>query len=142
MAAPEMLVGRRVPRKEDRRFVRGEGRFLDDIQLPGMTHGVVLRSPHAHARIRAIRTTAAAAVPGVLSVLTAADLVAAEVGDLPVGWIVQTGDGAPMARPPHPVLATERVRHVGDPVGFVVAETRAAALEALEKIEVDYEVLP
>jgi carbon-monoxide dehydrogenase large subunit len=136
------LVGQRIKRKEDRRFITGEGRYVDDIQLPGMSYGVVLRSPHAHARIAKLDIAAARAMPGVLDIVTGADLDAAKVGGLPVGWIVPKTSGAPMAKPPHPVLATERVRHVGDPVAFVVAEARAQALDAMERIEVEYEPLP
>ncbi|SMF17259.1 carbon-monoxide dehydrogenase large subunit [Tistlia consotensis] len=136
------LVGQPIRRKEDRRFVTGEGRYLADLALPAMAQAQVLRSPYAHARIRAIDTAAAAALPGVLLILTSADLEAAQVGGLPCGWGVTTRDGIRMAEPPHPVLAAERVRHVGDPVAFVVAETPEAALDALEAIEVDYEPLP
>jgi carbon-monoxide dehydrogenase large subunit len=133
----EPLIGRRQLRKEDRRFITGAGRYVDDIALPGMTWGVVLRSPHAHAVIRRLDTAAADAMPGVLAILTADDL--RHVGGLPVGWIVPCDP--PMAQPPHPVLAADRVRHVGDPVAFVVAETRAAALDAAEAVVVDYEPL-
>ncbi|MGE3831396.1 MAG: xanthine dehydrogenase family protein molybdopterin-binding subunit [Parvibaculaceae bacterium] len=136
------LSGQRIARKEDRRFVSGEGRYVDDIKLPGMAHGVVLRSPHAHARIAAIRTAEAEAMPGVLAIHTGNDLEAAQVGTLPVGWIVPATSGPPMAKPPHPVLAVGRVRHVGDPVAFVVGETRDAALAAMSRIAVDYEPLP
>src|SRR3954447_15658277 len=136
------LVGQPVRRKEDRRFLTGEGRYVDDIQLPGMTYGVVLRSPHAHARITRIATDRAAALPGVLAVITAADLDAAKVGGLPCGWGVPLADGRKQAEPPHPVLAGATVRHVGDPVAFVVAETRDAALDGAEAIEIDYAPLP
>jgi carbon-monoxide dehydrogenase large subunit len=136
------LVGRPVRRKEDRRFLTGEGRYVDDIDLPGMSHGVVLRSPHAHARITRISTDRAAAMPGVLTILTAADLDAAKIGGLPCGWGVPLGQGKKQVEPPHPVLAGETVRHVGDPVAFVVAESREAALDAAEAIAVDYTPLP
>jgi aerobic carbon-monoxide dehydrogenase large subunit len=136
------LVGQPIRRKEDRRFVTGEGRYVDDIQLPRMAHGIVLRSPHAHARIGRIATEKAASLPGVLTIVTGADLAAAKIGGLPCGWGVTMRDGSKMAEPPHPVLASEVVRHVGDPVAFVVAETRAAALDAAEMVSVDYEPLP
>jgi carbon-monoxide dehydrogenase large subunit len=136
------LVGRPIRRKEDRRFLTGEGRYVDDIDLPGMSYGVVLRSPHAHARITRIDTTRAAAMPGVLTILTAADLDAAKIGGLPCGWGVPLGQGKKQVEPPHPVLAGEIVRHVGDPVAFVVAESREAALDAAEAIEIDYAPLP
>jgi carbon-monoxide dehydrogenase large subunit len=135
------LAGQRIRRKEDLRFITGEGRYLDDRKLPDMAHALVLRSPHAHARIKSIRTRRAAVLPGVLAIYTGADLDAAKVGTLPVGWIVPATNGKPMARPPHPVLATECVRHVGDPVAFIVAETRDDALAAMRKIDVDYETL-
>jgi len=135
------LAGQRVRRKEDLRFITGEGRYLDDIKLPNMAHALVLRSPHAHARIKSIKTKRASSLPGVLAIYSSADMEAAQVGLLPVGWIVPKTNGRPMAQPPHPVLASGRVRHVGDPVAFVVAETKAAALAALNKIDVDYEIL-
>src|SRR5262245_18328674 len=115
------LAGQRVRRKEDLRFITGEGRYVDDIKLPGMVHGLVLRSPHAHARIKSIKTRRALLLPGVLAIYTATDMEEAKVGNLPVGWIVPATNGRAMARPPHPVLAGERVRHVGDPVAFIVA---------------------
>lgn len=143
MHAPaKPLIGQRILRKEDRRFVTGEGRYVDDIALPGMAHAAVLRSPHAHAKIISIETKQALAMPGVLAIYTGADLASAGVGNLPVGWIVPHTKGGPMAQPPHPVLAVERVRHVGDPVAFVVAETRAQAVSAMRAIEVDYTRLP
>jgi carbon-monoxide dehydrogenase large subunit len=107
-----------------------------------MSYGVVLRSPHAHARITRIATDRAAAMAGVLTILTAADLDAAKIGGLPCGWGVPLGQGKKQVEPPHPVLAGPIVRHVGDPVAFVVAETREAALDAAEAIAVDYEALP
>lgn len=143
MHAPaKPLIGQRIQRKEDRRFVTGEGRYVDDIALPGMAHAAVLRSPHAHAEIISIATEKALAMPGVLAVFTGADLAAAAIGNLPVGWIVPHTKGGPMAQPPHPVLATERVRHVGDPIAFIVAETRAEAVSAMRAIEVEYARLP
>ena len=134
-------IGAPLRRKEDKRFLTGRGRYLDDIRLPGMLHGVVLRSPHAHAEIAAVETARAAALPGVRLILTGADIAAAGVGGLPCGWMVYSRDGAQMAQPPHAVLCRERVRHVGDPVAFVVAESRAQAQDAAEAIEVDYRPL-
>ncbi len=135
------LIGQRIRRKEDLRFITGEGRYVDDIRLPYMAHATVLRSPHAHARIKSVRTKRAARMPGVLAIYTSADMQEAGVGNLPVGWIVPHTNGGPMARPPHPVLASGRVRHVGDPIAFIVAETRADALAAMNRIDVDYEML-
>jgi carbon-monoxide dehydrogenase large subunit len=138
----EFGIGQGVPRFEDPRLVRGEGRYVGDIVLPGMVFGHVLRSPHAHARIRAIDVAAARAAPGVLAVLTGADWQASGFGDLPVPGGMKRRDGAPMYRPPYPALVKDRVRWVGDYVAFVVAQTQHQALDAAERIEVDYEPLP
>jgi aerobic carbon-monoxide dehydrogenase large subunit len=135
-------IGQAVPRFEDPRLVRGGGRYVDDIVLPGMAFGYVLRSPHAHARIRAIDIDRAQAAPGVLAVLTGADWVASGWGDLPVPGGMKRRDGSPMYRPRYPALVSDRVRWVGDYVAFVVAETYLAAVDAAELIEVDYEALP
>ncbi|MCX8133258.1 MAG: xanthine dehydrogenase family protein molybdopterin-binding subunit [Roseococcus sp.] len=133
-------IGARVKRKEDLRFLSGRGQYTDDINRPGQTYAFILRSPHAHARIAGIDTSRAAAMPGVVGVFTSADL--AGIGGLPCGWQIHNKDGTPMAEPKHPVLAEGKVRHVGDPVAVVVAETRAQARDAAEAITVDYEVLP
>ncbi len=135
-------IGAPLRRKEDKRFLTGRGRYLDDIRLPGMLEGAVLRSPHAHAEIKSIDHSAARALPGVRLILTAADLEAAEIGGLPCGWMVHFDDGRQMNQPAHAVLCKNRVRHVGDPVAFVVADTKAQALDALEAIQVDYAPLP
>lgn len=138
----EFAIGQGVSRFEDPRLVRGGGRYTDDIKLPGLVHGVVLRSPHAHAKIRSIDITTAKRAPGVLAVLTSADIKAAGYGDLPVPGGLKRRDGSPMYRPRYPILAEDRVRWVGDSVAFVVAETVAQALDAAEMIAVDYEELP
>jgi len=135
-------IGASVRRKEDQRFLSGRGQYTDDLNRPGQTWAHILRSPHPHARIRGIDTKAAAAMPGVLAVFTGKDMADAGVGGLPCGWLIHNKDGTPMAEPPHPVLAVDKVRHVGDPVAVVVAETRAQARDAAEAIVVDYEVLP
>ncbi|MBW8268809.1 xanthine dehydrogenase family protein molybdopterin-binding subunit [Caldovatus aquaticus] len=135
-------IGASVRRKEDLRFLSGRGQYTDDLNRPGQAYAWILRSPHPHARIRGIDTGAAAAMPGVLAVFTGKDMAEAGVGGLPCGWQVHNKDGSPMAEPPHPVLALDKVRHVGDPVAVVVAETRAQARDAAEAIAVDYEVLP
>ena len=111
----EFAIGQGVSRFEDPRLVRGGGRYIDDIKLPGMAYGVVLRSPHAHAKIKSIDTTAAKAAPGVLAVLTAADRKAAGFGDLPAPGGLKRRDGSPMYKPRYPILAEDRVRWVGDP---------------------------
>jgi carbon-monoxide dehydrogenase large subunit len=138
----EFAVGQGVPRFEDPRLVRGEGRYVGDIVLPGMAFGYVVRSPHAHARIQSIDAAAAKAAPGVIAVLTGADWQASGFGDLPVPKGLKRRDGSPMYRPPFPALVKDRVRWVGDYVAFVVAETYHQALDAAELIEVDYEPLP
>jgi carbon-monoxide dehydrogenase large subunit len=133
-------IGASVKRKEDLRFLSGRGQYTDDINRPGQAHAFILRSPHAHARIAKLDTAKAAAMPGVLAIYTSADL--ASIGGLPCGWQIHNKDGTPMAEPKHPVLAEGKVRHVGDPVAVVIAETRAQARDASEATEVDYEVLP
>ena len=138
----EFAIGQGVSRFEDPRLIRGGGRYVDDIKLPGLVHGVVLRSPHAHAKIKSIDTAAAKAAPGVLCVLTAADVKAAGYGDLPVHGGLKRRDGSAMYKPRYPILAEDRVRWVGDYVAFVVAETLAQAMDAAELIAVDYEELP
>ena len=138
----EFAIGQGVSRFEDPRLVRGAGHYVDDIQLPGMAHGVVLRSPHAHANIKSIDTAAAKAAPGVLAVLTAADVKAAGWGDLPVPGGLKKRDGSPAFKPRYPILADGKTRWVGDYVAFVVAETQAQALDALELIKADFEELP
>ena len=131
-----------VRRVEDPRLLKGGGRYTDDISLPAMLHGIVLRSPHAAARIVALDTSAAAAVPGVMAVYTAADLNGDGIAPMPCAVKVKNRDGSDQVAPPHPALADGVVRHVGDPVAFVVAETAAAARDAAELIAVDYETEP
>jgi carbon-monoxide dehydrogenase large subunit len=138
----EFGIGRAVPRTEDLRLVRGGGRYTDDIRFPNEAHLYVLRSVEAHARIAAIDTAAAKAAPGVLAVLTGADVVAEGLGTLPNLFRRERRPGAAMPEPPYPVLAHDVVRHVGDGVAAVIAETPAAARDAAELIAVDYETLP
>ncbi len=138
----EFAIGQHVTRFEDPRLIQGGGRYTDDIQLPGMAHGIVLRSPHAHAKIKSIDVKAAKAAPGVLAVLTAEDVKSAGFGDLPVPGGLKRRDGSPQYKPRYPILAEDTVRWVGDYVAFVVAETRNQAMDAAELIAVDYEVLP
>jgi aerobic carbon-monoxide dehydrogenase large subunit len=128
-------------RVEDQRFITGQGRYTSDISRPGQAYGHVLRSPHAHARIARIDTRAAASMPGVLAVYTHADLARDKIGDLPCTIPLKNRDGSDRADPPRPALANGRVRHVGDPVAFVVAENLDAARDAAERIEVDYDAL-
>src|ERR671930_1616981 len=137
----EFAIGQSVSRFEDPRLLRGGGRYVGDIVLPGTAFGYVLRSPHAHARIRAIDTGKAKAAPGVLTVLTGADWQASGWGDLPVPGGLKRRDGS-VFRPPYPALVLNCVRWVGDYVAFVVAETYVQALDAAELIAVEYEPLP
>jgi aerobic carbon-monoxide dehydrogenase large subunit len=138
----EFAIGQGVSRFEDPRLLQGGGRYVDDIKLPGMAYGAVLRSPHAHAKIRVLDIAAAKSAPGVLALLTSADVKAAGFGDLPVPGGLKRRDGSPQYKPRYPILAEERVRWVGDCVAFVVAETVAQALDAAELIQVDFEPLP
>ena len=132
-------MGEPVRRKEDRRFLTGTGRYTSDIDRPGQVHARFLRSPHPHARVRALDASAARRAPGVLAVFTQADLDADGVGGLPCGFVP---DRKPIKEVAHTILAKDRVRHVGDPVAMVVAETSAQAADALELIAVDYDPLP
>ena len=135
-------IGKPLQRREDYRFLTGAGQYTDDVVLPGQTFGYFLRSPHAHARIKSIDTSKAAKAAGVVQIFTGADLAEAKVGGLPCGWLIHSKDGSPMKEPPHPVLAQGKVRHVGDQVALIVAETALQAKDAAELIEVDYEELP
>ena len=135
-------VGQPMRRLEDQRFLTGQGRYSDDIALPGQAFAAVLRSPLAHAELSAVDTAAAREAPGVLAVYTAEDLSADGIGDIPCVAPMPGKAGSGTIQPPHPVLARGRVRHVGDPIAFVVAETAAQARDAAELIEVDYDELP
>ena len=135
-------IGQPVRRVEDRRFITGRGNYLDDISRPRQAHAFMLRSPHAHARIRAVDTTAAASAPGVLAVYTGEDLARDGLGTIPCLSAVTNRDGSPSVIPPHPAITSDRVRHVGDTVAMVVAENLAAARDAAELVAVDYEPLP
>uniref|UniRef100_UPI00286B45D2 xanthine dehydrogenase family protein molybdopterin-binding subunit n=1 Tax=Roseateles sp. TaxID=1971397 RepID=UPI00286B45D2 len=137
MNAP--LIGQSVRRREDARFLTGRGQYTDDIVLPRQTYAYFLRSPYAHALIKSVDTTAAAAEEGVLAVYTGEHFRA--VGGLPCGWLIKSLDGSAMKEPKHPVLADGKVRYVGDQVALVVAETYEQAKAAAQLIEVDYEEL-
>ena len=138
----EFGIGQPVPRFEDPRLLRGQGRFIDDVNLPGQAYMVVVRSPHAAARIRSIDVAAAAQAPGAVAVLTGDDLAADGLGTTAVSLKRQRPDGSPMFARPHPGLARGRVRYVGDPVAVVIAETLAGARDAAEQVAIDYEPLP
>src|SRR5919204_4697678 len=135
-------IGAAVRRKEDQRFITGKGHYTDDVNRPGQCHAYFLRSPHAHARIKRIETKAAAAMPGVLAVLTGAELAADKIGNLICGWMITSKDGSQMKMAAHPAIAYGKANYVGDPVAVVVAETLAQAKDAAEKVNVDYELLP
>ena len=133
------LIGTSVKRVEDKRFTTGQGRYTDDIKLPGMTYACMVRSPHAHAKINSINTSVAAAMPGVVKIFTGADV--AGIG-VPCGWQVNFRNGDTMKEPPHPLLVSDKARHMGDGVAMVVADSYAEAKDAAEMVKVDWEVLP
>src|SRR5580704_5279237 len=135
-------VGRPLRRREDARFLRGRGQYVDDIAPAGTLWCAFVRSPHAHARIRTPSTSSAAAKPGVLLVLTAEDWTRAGLGELTVVHPMPFSDGRPMNGAPRPAFAGDKVCHVGDIVAAVVAESRFAAEDAAEAVVVDYEPLP
>ena len=135
-------VGQPVPRKEDPTLLRGEGRYSDDVNLAGQAHAVMVRSPVAHGVLRGIDIETASAMPGVLAILTAADLDAAGFGPLRCPMNVPQRDGSPMKTPPRPSLAVGKVRYVGEAVACVVAETAVQAKDAAEAVELDIETLP
>jgi carbon-monoxide dehydrogenase large subunit len=139
-ATDQGVIGQSIRRKEDQRFLTGAGQYTDDVNPPNHVHAYFLRSPHAHAKILKIDAAKAKAAPGVVAVFTDADLEG--VNGLPCGWLITGTDGKPMNEPPHPVLAKDKVRYVGDHVAMVLAETPHEAKDAAELIEVDYEVLP
>lgn len=135
-------MGAAVRRKEDYRFITGDGNYVDDINRPNQVYAYIVRSPVAHARLASVDTAAARAVPGVVAVLTGADMATDGIGGLPCGWGIHNKDGSPMAEPGHPPLAAEVVRYVGDQVAVVIAESKAIARDASELVEVDYDELP
>jgi len=133
----ETGIGVAVKRVEDLRFLTGNGHYTDDINQLGQSHAWILRSPHAHAKLNAVDTTKADSAPGVIAIFTGADMAADGVGGLPCGWQIHNKDGSPMAEPGHPPLAVDKVRHVGDQIAIVIAETRDQARDAAEMIAVD-----
>ena len=135
-------IGAPLRRVEDKRFLTGHGRFVADIDLPGALACALVRSPHAHAAIRRIDAAAALAAPGVVAVLTGADMAADGVAPMRPLWLVRSRDSLPMAEPARFALARETVRHVGEPVAAVVAATLAQAVDAAERLAVDYVPLP
>jgi carbon-monoxide dehydrogenase large subunit len=135
-------VGQPVPRSEDPVLLKGEGHYADDVNLPGQVYAVMVRSHVAHGVIRSIDTAAARAMPGVLAVLTAADLEEGGVGPLPPRQVMNNRDGTPMLAPTRYALPADKVRHVGEPIAAVVAATVAQAKDAAEMVELGLDALP
>src|SRR5205823_3490646 len=140
-------IGKSVPRREDARLLTGKGRYAADFNLPGQAFAYVLRSPHAHAKIVAIDTAPATGIPGVLAVLSGTDAAADGIGAIPHNPVpanphevpLKSRDGSPFFIAPHPVLAVDRVRYVGEPVAIVVAKTLSQAIDGAERLQVRYE---
>lgn len=135
-------IGAAVRRKEDKRFITGRGQYVDDINRPHQLYAQIVRSSVPHGKINGVNADAAKAVPGVVAVLTGADMAADGIGGLPCGWGINNKDGSPMVEPGHPPLATDKVRYVGDQVAVVLAETKAVARDAAELVEIDCKILP
>lgn len=131
-------IGKSVPRKEDGRFITGKGRYTDDIKQVGQSHAYFVRSPHAHADVVSIDVEEALSAPGVIAVLTGADVTADGLGGLPCGWMIHSKDGSEMKQPHHPVLADNRVHYLGEPVAMVIADTALEAKNAAELVVVDW----
>src|SRR5438445_9310483 len=144
-ATAERLFGKSIKRREDPRFITGRGSYVDDLKIPGMTYAAFVRSPHAHARIRSIDVAGAKAHPGVVAVFTGKDMTG--VNSLPCGWDLRKAKNVPgviqdLAIVPHMPLTSDVARHVGDPVAVVIADSQEAAIDAAEKVQVDWEPLP
>ena len=139
-AATSGLIGKSVKRVEDKRFTMGHGRFTDDIVLPGQTYAAFVRSQYAHAKIISVDTRAAKAMPGVVAIYTGADV--ASVNGVPCGWQVNFKSGDAMKEPKHPLLVADKVRHVGDAIAIVIAESIEEAVDAAQAVTVEYEELP
>ncbi len=134
-------IGAAIRRKEDLRFITGNGHYLDDINRPHQLHAWFVRSPHAHAEIKSIDTKKAAKAKGVVAIYIGQDLGADKIGGLICGWVIKGKDGTPHKAPPHPALAVGKVRYVGDHVAVVIAESLNEAKDAAELVEVDYKIL-
>ena len=133
-------IGESVRRKEDYRFLTGNGQYTDDVTLANQSYAVFVRSPHAHAAIKSVDIAEAQKMPGVIGIFSGKD-IEGKMGGLPCGWLIKNPDGTPMKEPPHPILAIGKVRYVGDHVAMVVAETAEQARDAAEAVVVDYDVL-
>ena len=134
-------IGKSIKRVEDKRFLTGKGNYTDDIVLHGMTYAYILRSPYAHAKILSVDTAAAEAMEGVVAVFTGKDTDAAGIAGVPCGWQVDFKNGDTMKEPPHPLLVSDKVRHMGDGVAMIIAESRETARDAADLVEVEYEEL-
>jgi carbon-monoxide dehydrogenase large subunit len=135
------LVGSKVERKEDKRFLTRKGRYTADINLANQTHAIFVRSPHARAKIKKLDTSKAMKAPGVIEVFTGDSIAKDKIGGLIAGWKIVSEDGTDMKVPAHPPLANDQVNYVGDHVAVVIAETLDEAKEAAELVKVDYKVL-
>jgi hypothetical protein len=142
LALTKYGIGQPVPRNEDPMLLRGQGRYTDDLSLPGQAYAVMVRSGYAHGLINAIDTEEARTMPGVLGIFTGPDLTAAGIKNMPLGQAVPTREGTEMYRPSCPVLTSDKVRYVGDPIAIVVAETVAQAKDAAEAVFVNIDALP
>lgn len=140
MSITNGLIGKSVKRVEDKRFITGHGNYTDDIVLPRQTYASFVRSPYGHAKILSVDITEALAMPGVIKIFTGADVAA--INGVPCGWQVNFKNGDIMKEPKHPLLVSDKARHVGDAVAIVIAESKAQAVDAAEAVIVDYEELP
>lgn len=139
---PKFGIGQAVRRPEDVRLLTGHGQFADDVNRQDQLHGYFLRASYAHGEIRNVGTARAAMAPGVVAIYTGADLIAGGIGTIPAIFDLKSRDGSPLVKPPRHALAVGRVRHVGEPIALIVAETRAEAQDAAELIELEIEPLP
>lgn len=135
------FIGKSVKRVEDQRFLTGKGRYTDDIVLPGMTYAYILRSPYAHAKIVSVDTSKAEAMDGVVKIFTGKDIAAAGINGVPCGWQVNFKNGDTMKEPPHPLLVADKARYAGDGVAMIIAESKEAARDAADMVDVEYEEL-
>src|ERR1700722_6885092 len=142
LAFSKFAVGQPVPRNEDPTLLRGQGRYTDDLSLPGQAYAVMVRSGYAHGLINGVDAEEARGMPGVLGVYTGPDLTAAGIKNMPLGMPIPTRDGNPPHRPSCPVLTSDKVRYVGDPIAVVVAETAVQGGAAAEAVLVDIDPLP
>jgi len=133
-------IGKSIKRTEDKRFLTGQGKYTDDIVLANMSYAYILRSPYANATINSIDTSAATDMEGVIAVFTGSDIPEAIAG-VPCGWQVDFKNGDTMKEPPHPLLVRKKVRHVGDGIALIVAESKSIAKDASELIDIDYDIL-